>query len=178
MADRRLERISERMELLGVHSDSIALFADHWYEAEPDEQARLEALGDVRLVEELRHQAGGASPRRPLTSRVGRADPLDTLAALGDPDGDVEYGRRRHAELGGDPLVVAPPVHVEGDPTTEALNAEAETLIEGGATMKQVIEWVGDDPFRAAAAYAAETEFEGSRPSLVKQLAKLALPAA
>ena len=145
--DERLESIERHLEALGIADDAVEGFVETWNLADEAEKERLYALGDVRIVDEIRHQVGHRDV-------FVHADELTGI--------EVELGAE--AEISGDGTGTAA---AELQEDTEALE-----VVEG--TITQVEAWVGRDPEKARRALMAEMLMQDPRQSLLKSLEKLA----
>lgn len=145
--DERLEAIEKHLELLGIDDGAVETFVECWNAADEPEKERLHALGDTRLIDEIRNQVG----HRDVFIPEGEIDlPADgTLSPEITGDGTGE---------------ALPPVPEED---TEALD-----VVEG--SVKSVLKWVGRDPERARRALMAEMLMQDPRQSLLVPLQKLA----
>lgn len=179
MAEATFEQIEEHLKLLNVGEADIALMAAAWEFGDDDEHRRLYALGDTRLIAEirkLRAEFGGepgvitgdhpplvplepGASDEPVFSRHPFDDDGAGECAVCGEAADAEW----HAE-DPDPDSAVPPA-VPAVLTMDDLE---------GMNVDAVLAWVDGDSNRAKVALEAELEFVEPRKSLVTRLKKIA----
>lgn len=154
MKDGWLANIENRLALLGADDDTIMVFVAMWEEMDDDERTRVRASSDRRLLRAI------GAVRQLQANRDTRM--------FGDELTGAATGVELHGTeipLGETGVIITP----------EDLALNDATTVVASSTIPEILDWVGDDPQRAAAALAAEAEQgEAARPSLLKRLGKLA----
>lgn len=163
--DDRLESIEQHLTQLGLNDETIERFVEYWNAGDEAEKARLYALGDARLLGEVRTQnVEGADVMAPAATDAELVGPERWSAGTGEPMTPIVVAV---GEVG----------TLEGDGTGEPLppaeeDTEALEIIEG--PVDQVLAWVGGDQERARRALDAEMMMEDPRKTLTTRLAKMA----
>lgn len=172
--DERLESVERHLQQLGVSDEAIEMFVEFWNAGDDNEKARLYALGDVRMLDEVRGQSGRDIFAPPATDEelgVPTVDPHEvsprarTATGTGRPATAIEVPVGVTGELVGDG---------EGQALPPADDDDEEALAIVEESVERVVEWVGDDPERAGRALRAEMLMEEPRKTLTTRLAKLA----
>lgn len=162
--DERLESVERHLQLLGVSDEAIEMFVEFWNAGDDNEKARLYALGDVRMLDEVRGQSGRDIFAPPTTDEELGVPP-EPLSKLRTAPGTGQPMTETTGPLIGDGEGQALPSADDGD-------EEALAIVE--ESVERVVEWVGDDPERAGRALRAEMLMEEPRKTLTTRLAKLA----